>query len=125
MEHDWSTEPEQRRTPRVRVDVDFKAREGTGGGTLLFRAADLSLGGAFLRSALLLEEGETLALEFRLPGSHRLLRATARVAWVRRFPTGQQPAGMGMEFLSMSPEDREVLSRHLALTGRTAPSSPE
>lgn len=125
MEHDPRFEQEQRRTPRVRVDVEFKAREGTGGGTLQFRAADLSLGGAFLRSSLLLEEGETLALEFRLPGSHRLLRATARVAWVRRFPTGEQPAGMGMEFLSLSAEDREVLGRHLALTARTGPSSPE
>jgi len=125
MEHDRTIDHEQRSSPRVRVDVDFKAREGTGGGTLQFRAADLSLGGAFLRSALLLEEGETLALEFRLPGSHRLLRATARVAWVRRFPTGEQPAGMGMEFLSMSAEDREVLGRHLNLTARTGPSSQE
>jgi uncharacterized protein (TIGR02266 family) len=118
-------ETEQRRSPRVDVDVDFRARESTGGGSLLFRAADLSLGGAFLRSSLLLEEGETLALEFRLPGSHRLLRATARVAWVRRFPEATQPAGMGMEFLSMSAEDREVLGRHLSLTLRTGPSSAE
>ncbi|MBM4380541.1 MAG: PilZ domain-containing protein [Deltaproteobacteria bacterium] len=125
MEHEQTGDNDQRRTPRVRMDVEFKAREGHGGGTLQFRAADLSLGGAFLRAALLLEEGETLSLEFRLPGSHRLLKATARVAWVRRFPAGGQPAGMGMEFLSMSPEDREVLGRHLALTARTGPSSPE
>lgn len=118
-------ETDQRRSPRVDVDVDFRARESAGGGTLLFRAADLSLGGAFLRSSLLLEEGETLALEFRLPGSHRLLRATARVAWVRRFPEATQSAGMGMEFLSMSAEDREVLGRHLSLILRTGPSSSE
>lgn len=125
MDNERPTDTDQRRTPRVRVDVEFKAREGHGGGSLQFRAADLSLGGAFLCSALLLEEGETLGLEFRLPGSHRLLKATARVAWVRRFPNGEQPAGMGMEFLSMSPEDREVLGRHLLLTARTDPSSPE
>lgn len=92
--------------------VQFSARDATGAGTLLFSSADLSEGGAFLRSDLLLEQGEALSLEFEVPGE-AAVQAGARVAWVRRFPEEGQPAGMGVQFLEMSDEDRARLVRAL------------
>ncbi len=102
-----------RRHPRQSLLVDFKGRDASGIGQLWLEGSDLSAGGAFLKSDLLLEHGEKLALEFRVPGVPRLMRAQARVAWVRRFPKDEEPSGMGVEFMSMSDEDRGVLTQYL------------
>lgn len=103
----------QRRFQRRSLQVDFQGRDAQGAGLLLFKTADLSQGGSFLKSDLLLEVGETLSVEFQVPGLPRLLRAQARVVWVRRFPKSTEPPGMGVEFLSMSEEDRKALGDYL------------
>lgn len=92
--------------------MDFRAQNAAGAGQLLFEGLDLSAGGTFLRSELLLEQGETLVVEFRVPGVPRLMRAQARVVWVRRFPKDGEDAGMGIEFLSMSDDDRRLLEAY-------------
>ena len=105
-----------RRFQRQSLQVDFRGKDAQGAGALLFLGADLSTGGTFLRSDLLLEQGEALSLEFRVPGVPRLMRASARVAWVRRFPKEGEAAGMGIEFLAMTDEDRRVLGDFLGVT---------
>lgn len=104
---------DMRRGARARIAVDFRGKDQSGIGQLLFDGADLSVGGAFLQCDVLLEKGETLQLEFRVPAIPRLLRASARIAWVRRFPKDDEPAGMGVQFLAMSEEDSRVLAEHL------------
>jgi c-di-GMP-binding flagellar brake protein YcgR len=74
--------------------------------------ADLSEGGAFLRSDLLFEVGETLNLEIPLaPGE--VLAARGRVAWVTRGGGGNTSAGMGIEFEKLSAQDRRRLTQGL------------
>jgi uncharacterized protein (TIGR02266 family) len=104
---------DRRRFERKELQVDFRARHQSGAGQLLFESADLSVGGSFLKSELLLEVGETLVVEFHLPTLTRTIRAQSRVAWVRRFPHQGEPSGMGLEFLAMSEEDRETLEDYL------------
>ena len=104
---------EMRRSPRKSLTVEFRGKDAQGSGELLFEGIDLSVGGAFLKSPLLLEEDETFSLEFRVPGVARLLRAQARVAWVRRFPDAGEAPGMGVAFLGMSEADRKVLDAYL------------
>ncbi|HEY8211620.1 MAG TPA: PilZ domain-containing protein [Myxococcaceae bacterium] len=103
----------KRRFTRKSLQVEFRGRHAEGAGVLLFETADLSAGGTFLKSDLLLEEGETFSFEFRVPGADRPFIAQARIAWVRRFPSSGQPAGMGVEFLAMNEEDRSALERFL------------
>ena len=103
---------QKRRFERHPLQVEFKGHDVKG--ELYFTGADLSEGGSFIRADLLLEEGEELALEFRVPGVPRPMRAQGRVAWVRRFPTPTEPGGMGFEFLAMTEEDRAVLAEYLA-----------
>ncbi len=108
---------DQRRFERKAVSVDFQARDAHGAGQLVFQSADLSAGGTFLKSDLLLELGEALSLEFTLPatpgGAPRSVRTQARVAWVRRFPQGGEAAGMGVEFVSMDEDDRQALTAYV------------
>jgi uncharacterized protein (TIGR02266 family) len=101
---------ELRRHKRKPLDVEFRCRDDAGLGQLQFGSGDVSAGGAFLRSDLLLEQGDRLWLEFGLPGRDRPIRAEARVVWVRRFPGERQDGGMGIEFLGMTDEDRRALS---------------
>ncbi len=103
-----------RRHPRQSLLVDFKGQDASGIGHLWLEGSDLSPGGAFLKSEVLLEQGEKLAVEFRVPGVPRLMRAHARVAWVRRFPQNEEPSGMGVEFTAMSDEDLGVLTQYLS-----------
>jgi uncharacterized protein (TIGR02266 family) len=104
---------EHRRGLRKTLRVDFSAQDAQGAGELLFETLDLSVGGAFLHSELLLEQDETFSVEFRVPGVNRLMRAQARVAWVRRFPEPGQEPGMGVQFLDMSEGDQRVLEAYL------------
>jgi uncharacterized protein (TIGR02266 family) len=106
--------PDQRKHVRHALRVEFRGRDAAGEGELTLLGADLSAGGTFLRCDLLLEPGETLALEFLLPGASIALIAQARVAWVRRFPDAEAPAGMGIEFLAMRDPDRRALAAALA-----------
>jgi uncharacterized protein (TIGR02266 family) len=105
---------DQRQHVRRALPVKIRGRDSDGIGQLQFVAGDLSAGGAFLKSDLLLEDGETLELEFQVPGVPRVLRAQARIAWVKRFPGEGESGGMGVQFAAMSDEDREVLTDYLA-----------
>jgi hypothetical protein len=62
---------EQRRHARRAVSVEFHGKDAGGEGELTLVGADLSPGGTFLRSDVLLEPGETLTLEFHPPGARR------------------------------------------------------
>ncbi|MBL8914113.1 MAG: PilZ domain-containing protein [Archangium sp.] len=108
-----ASEQPQRREERAALQARFSARDTSGAGTLTFTSEDLSTGGAFLRSDLLLEQGEALSLFFDVPGSISV-QAQARVAWVRRFPEPGQVAGMGVEFVGIREEEKKAIARWLA-----------
>lgn len=93
--------------------MEFRGTDGEGIGQLVWETADLSIGGTFLVSELLLEPEETLLLEFRIPPSDTPIRAEAKVAWVRRFPKEGELPGMGVRFLKMSDPDRALLEHYL------------
>lgn len=93
--------------------MEFRCRDALGQGDLRFDGADLSQGGAFIKSQLLLEVDEVLTAEVHLPGIARPVRVQARVAWVRRFPKGDEEAGMGIAFLAMEDRQRVILNQYL------------
>lgn len=104
---------DQRRHPRRPLQVLLRGRDAEGVGNLVFEASDLSAGGVFLASDFLLDPGDGLTLEFQVPGDARVLKVQARVVWVRRFPTGGERAGMGVEFVRVADPDRDALTRFL------------
>ena len=64
---------------------------------------DLGEGGAFVETPQRFPLGAILSLRFKLPGVHRLIAGTVAV---RNFRGGN---GLGVEFLDLSPSDREDL----------------
>ena len=76
---------------------------------------DLGLAGAFVERSEPLPVGTRLGLEFVLPGNEIPVRAQCRVAWWH--PRGEAlaskvlPAGMGLEFATLTEEDAGRLRR--------------
>lgn len=105
-----SDNPPVRRFVRKPIAAKVRGKQEQGFGHLFFDSQDLSVGGAFLKADLLLEVGEELSLELKLPDG-QTLDARARVAWVRQ---SEGSGGMGIEFLEIAPEAKELLQDCLA-----------
>jgi hypothetical protein len=95
----------------VELPVSIKGPDGATSGFLAFDTRDLSLGGAFLQSASLLEVGEQLQLEIKLGGG-RVVHARGRVVRVER----QAPTGMGISFTGL--DERDAYALKSLITGR-------
>src|SRR5262249_61417497 len=104
---DVTTSTDKRRHARRTLAVEFRTRDTDGKGSLELSGADLSAGGAFLVSEGLLEPGDTLSLEFLIPGRPTARRAAARGGWGRRFPSPGQTAGGGGEGLRVGGAGRQ------------------
>lgn len=78
--------------------------------------ADLSPGGAFVRSGNPLPVGEQAQLLLRPPGALTSMTLNSRVTWVRS--TGSAP-GMGLMFLDEDPKLRQRLDKLLSRLGRS------
>ena len=105
--------PERKRQfDRKPISASFRVRDvnDPGQGEILFDSIDLSQGGAFLHSELLLEIGDELEVTFGLPGEIRPVRARARVVWATRGDATIK-AGMGLEFLDLSDDARQAIER--------------
>jgi hypothetical protein len=94
-----------RRPAAVSVLVRTAKHEGPEG--IHFDSADLSEGGAFLRSDLLFEIGEALNVEIPLAGG--VVKTAARVVRVARDRDPSAVHGMGIEFTGLSPQDRKLI----------------
>jgi uncharacterized protein (TIGR02266 family) len=78
-------------------------------GELLFDSLDVSEGGAFLRSDLLLDRDDEIWVTFRLPHQDGPIRARARVAWVTPLPGVKGAPGMGIEFVDLPKAARDAI----------------
>jgi uncharacterized protein (TIGR02266 family) len=74
---------------------------------------DLSVGGLYLRTNLLLDFDEALKVSFALPGQEKVVSCEARVAWTN-FAVNQRkpgkPFGVGLQFEDLSLDDLLALS---------------
>jgi hypothetical protein len=113
---------ERRRHPRVLVDVPIRLSTidpeiDPWSGRPFFRSceeavADVSRGGARVRSTEPLGAGRRLLLEIELPDG-RAFEAIARVAWSRLDPRDSGGYGFGLEFLGGSPDQSARLDAML------------
>jgi uncharacterized protein (TIGR02266 family) len=82
---------------------------------------DLNSGGMFLATENPLVIDTMLFVEFILPENGRTIRCQARVAWVNRREAPkkpQLPAGMGVQFLSISRTDMEAIESYIKTGGQ-------
>ncbi|GMU60844.1 MAG: hypothetical protein AMXMBFR34_26070 [Myxococcaceae bacterium] len=99
-----------------RLQVELPVRLVHEGTTRREYLADLSSGGAFVRTWNPLQPGEQVELSVRPPLSFFGLTLKGRVAWTRT--TGAHP-GMGIEFVEEGGEARDRVERLLAKLTRS------
>lgn len=101
-----------RRHRRREVKVTFRIRDANdpSHGEIGFDTVDLSQGGAFLHSDLLLEVGEIVEVVFSLPGEIRSIRARAKVAWATSKEEIKGGPGMGLQFIELDDRDRDAIA---------------
>lgn len=107
---------ERRRAYRKPVKVEVQVGLERAHGLVYFDTSDISSGGAFLVSDLLLDVGERMNLALHLPGEKLPVAVKARVVRVnsepRKRPNDPSP-GMGIEFTVISKDDEPKLERFL------------
>lgn len=107
---------DKRKFQRVPVKVNFHVddAETNETGQLFFASKNVSLGGAFLTSDLLLEKGTLIRVRFQLPGEE-LIEASAEVVWVG--DDEDADSGMGISFVNISQADSLTIDRYTQNNG--------
>lgn len=93
----------------TRLDSHLPARFVEAGGEYTLSTADLSVGGMFIASDHLIEEGERFRVVLEVPGHHEPVRLAAGVIRnVDRASPGQ-PAGFGLAFRMIDEQGKQAL----------------
>jgi len=106
FDQDWSGHDERRRHRRDSMSVEVRLQDG--GSSLEGSAENVSVGGLFVSTSAEFELGALLHVSCTLPDG-RVVRADGLVSWTRGQDVDVDP-GIGVEFLAMSDEDRELLA---------------
>ncbi|MBN2360954.1 MAG: TIGR02266 family protein [Deltaproteobacteria bacterium] len=101
----------------ARIEVELPVEFHNAGRVEVDLASNISLRGAFVRTATPLDVGDPLLLTFDVPGSRFPLQVAARVRWVTAFgdPDSGRP-GMGVEFIALDDRKRSALEQLLLST---------
>ena len=102
-----------RRFPRKRFLSDVYVMDDAGFGFVL-EATDISRGGVFLKTPLLLDEGETCFVRFELD-TDRAVNARGHVCRANSVPYSRYPSGIAIRFDFLDDNSR------LALENFTSP----
>jgi uncharacterized protein (TIGR02266 family) len=104
-----------RKTPRyiARLRIHF----GTNRETLLTDySINLSTGGVFIETGIILPVDTRLAVEFILPQNEETIRCEGRVAWVNQpemIVNPNLPIGLGVQFIDISLEDMNAIRQYI------------
>lgn len=109
-------DPREAERHPARVEVAF-VHEGS---VQRAHSNDISPGGLFIVSDVLLPVDETFKLAFKLPQREEPARAVGRVAWVREEPGEgpDEPRGFGVQFVEIASSDVAAIEAFVEL--RTA-----
>lgn len=79
-------------------------------------SGNISRGGIFIKTPTPLPIGKEIAFSVVIPGGTQLLEAAGKVTWVRKVadPVSGEPAGMGIQFVTLGPGSEKVLEQVLA-----------
>jgi uncharacterized protein (TIGR02266 family) len=102
---------EGRREPRAQKTLSLAFRDRNA--FVKAFASNVSAGGLFVRTRNPLPVGERFLLKLQLPGITEPLEIQCEVSWSRGGEAEGEPAGMGLRFLEMSPDERQALKLYV------------
>ena len=101
---------ERRRHRRVPLQLLVQHRYDSLQSFMKEVAIDISVGGMYLKTDDPRELGSTLYLRFTLDDGLPLIEGIGKVVWSSGEQREEMPAGMGIEFVSLDDESRELIN---------------
>lgn len=102
---------EKRKYPRVPISV--KVTNLSSGNFTYYQASNISAGGMFIKADEPLSVGSELRLRFSLPGAEDIKVHAKVVRNQSGDPAKGVPSGMGIRFIDVGDEDREVINQFI------------
>ncbi|RLB52726.1 MAG: hypothetical protein DRI34_14320 [Deltaproteobacteria bacterium] len=116
-----SQKDERRRYPRAPLSLLIQFRFDTLEEFLSEYSTDISMGGMFIRTEQLREEGSLVYLQFYLRDGAKLIEGLGRVVRVNPPGGSDNPPGLGIEFVNFDEESmkfiRNIVDRNLKGSG--------
>ena len=98
---------ERRQEPRAEFEIEVHYR--TVQEFLRAYSRNISGGGIFIKTSRPHALNQNVHLRFTLPGIDRQFEIAGIVVWENPSTKGSLPAGMGIKFLEVTPEDAELI----------------
>ena len=112
---------EQRQEPRVEIELEIRYR--TVQEFLTAYSRNISGGGLFIRMSQPHTLNQKVVLRFTLPGLDHEFEIPGIVVWSHASPRSSFPAGMGVKFLQIKPEDAKRITEFVkSARGAEAPA---
>lgn len=105
---------ERRQHPRIRtrIPLEYKNLRGVGKEIKGVLAKDISEGGIRFTSSEFLSLANRLVVTINIPTSARQVKAIAKIAWIKKLPSGDTYE-IGNQFLEISKEDKQEVARYV------------
>lgn len=99
-----------RDSQRVPLETRVQLKFEWFGGFISEYSANISPGGIFIRTQTPEPVGRLIGFELRLGDDYELIKGNGEVVWARVIDQGpDKPAGMGIRFLEITPDGRELI----------------
>ena len=109
MPEDPTRMADQRKDPRADLDVEVHYQSAPE--FLSAYSRNISGGGIFIKTPHPLPLNKTIRLRFTLPGMTRRFESTGIVVWSNPVSSSSfLPSGMGIKFLDLDPEARQLIA---------------
>jgi uncharacterized protein (TIGR02266 family) len=92
--------------PRIVASIEISFENA--GASVSSSILNLIRGGVFIKADNPLPIDSLLSLRFHLPGDPEAMDIQGRVVWIKQ-RSGVFPAGMGIQFMELSPSDQEKI----------------
>jgi uncharacterized protein (TIGR02266 family) len=108
-DHHFRTSPR----PQISCQVEVRRDGDVEPARIISYTQDISSGGMFIVTPNVLPTGESVEVVLSTPSTWEPLTLRASVAW-RRAATEIEPAGIGLQFVELSPDERIALADFVA-----------
>ena len=106
---------ESRKDPRAEMRIEIQYH--TGREFLAAYTKNISGGGVFIRTSQPFPLNQAVALRFTVPGIKRQFEIGGLVVWVNSSPRSAFPAGMGVKFREITPDDSSAIAAFVKNAG--------